>query len=96
MRACRGSEGGNVFVGLKAGWTKETIEVIDAQPTGDGSWALVNYDLAGTGEVDGKKIGGYAVQVLKHEGTDWRFSMLIGNLRPTQDVTGMATVKVKP
>jgi hypothetical protein len=28
--------------------------------------------------------------VLSRDGGDWRINMLIGNLKPTQDVTGMA------
>jgi hypothetical protein len=28
--------------------------------------------------------------VLRREGSDWRYQMLIADLKPTQDVTGMA------
>ena len=55
----------------EAGWTKETINVVEAHPVGDGVWSLVAYDLDGTGKVAGKRIGGYAVQVLKRDGSDW-------------------------
>lgn len=76
---------------LKAGWTTENVTVIEAHPAGDEVWALVNYTITGSGPNAGKKIDGYAGQVLVREGSDWRFRLLIANLKPPQDVTGMAT-----
>jgi ketosteroid isomerase-like protein len=52
----------------KAGWTKETIEVIDAHPEGSDVLAIVNYEIQGTGANAGKQIGGYAVQLLTRDG----------------------------
>lgn len=79
----------------EAGWTKETVNVVEAHPVGDGVWSLSTYELEGTGKVAGKKIGGYAVSVLKRDGSDWRMATLIGNLRMSQDVTGMGAVAPK-
>jgi uncharacterized protein (TIGR02246 family) len=75
---------------LKAGWTKETIKVAEAHPAGEAIWAIGDYAIAGTGPNSGRQIGGYFAEVLEREGAEWRFRMLIGNLRPAQDVTGMA------
>ena len=33
----------------QAGWTKETIRVIEAHPVGDDVWSIVTYEIAGTG-----------------------------------------------
>jgi hypothetical protein len=74
----------------KAGWTKETIQVIDAHPEGSDVLAVVNYEIQGTGANAGKQIGGYAVQLLTRDGANWRFKVLAANLKPEQDVTGMA------
>jgi Domain of unknown function (DUF4440) len=73
----------------KAGWTKETIKVIEAHPEGSDVWAIVEYEIQGSGANAGKQIGGYAAQLLTHEGANWRFKVLAGNLKPVQDVTGM-------
>ena len=75
---------------MKAGWTKETVKVIEAHPAGNEVWSISEYEIAGTGQNSGKQIGGYAASVLTREGPDWRIRMLIGNVKPTQDVTGMA------
>ena len=74
---------------IKTGWTKETVTVIDAHPAGDDVWGIGEYTIAGTGQNSGKQIGGNFAVVLTHEGSDWHFRLLIGNLKPTQDVTGM-------
>lgn len=74
----------------KAGWTKETIDVVEAHPVGDDVLAIVEYELLGTGANEGKQIGGYAMQWLTREGSDWRIRMITANIRPAQDVTGMA------
>ena len=75
---------------LKAGWTTENITVIEAHPAGDDVWALLNYTITGSGPNAGKQIGGYAGELLVREGSDWRFRLVIANLKPPQDVTGMA------
>ena len=81
--------------GRKPAGPKKSITVIEAHPAGDNVWALVSYNIDGSGQENGKSIGGYAVQVLKRDGSDWHLAMLIGNLKPTQDLTGMAAVKPK-
>jgi hypothetical protein len=35
------------------------------------------------------------VQVLKRDDLGWRLTALIGNLKPTQNVTGMGALKCK-
>jgi len=80
---------------INAGWTKETVKVIDAHPAGNEVWLIGEYTIAGTGQNSGKQIGGHYAQVLTREGPDWRLRMLIGNLKPTQDVTGMAAATSK-
>jgi len=79
----------------KAGWTKETADVIEAHPLGNDILAIVDYSLIGTGENEGKQIGGYSVQWLTREGSDWRFKLIVANLRPLQDVTGMDSATTK-
>ncbi len=75
---------------IKTGWTKESINVIEAHPVGDAVVALVDYAIVGSGPNAGKQIGGYAMQWLTREGSNWRIRMLVANLKPAQDVTGMA------
>jgi uncharacterized protein (TIGR02246 family) len=80
---------------IKAGWTQETVKVIAAHPAGDAVWAIGEYAIAGTGANSGKQIGGNYAAVLTREGSQWRFAMLIGNLKPARDVTGMGTATAK-
>lgn len=80
---------------LKAGWTTEDITVVEAHPAGDAVWILTRYTIEGSGPNAGKKIGGYAGQVLVREGSDWRFRLLIANLEPPKDATGTATAPQK-
>jgi ketosteroid isomerase-like protein len=75
---------------IKAGWTKETVKATAAHAAGDQVWGYGEYTLAGTGANEGKQIGGGYAMVLSRDSGDWRINMLIGNLKPTQDVTGMA------
>jgi ketosteroid isomerase-like protein len=77
----------------KAGWTKETVTVVEARPEGSDVLAIVDYELQGTGTVAGKQIGGYAADLLTKDGSGWRAKMIAGNLKPVQDVTGMAMAK---
>jgi hypothetical protein len=79
----------------KAGWTKETINVIEAHPVGSDVWAIVGYEIQGTGANSGKQIGGYAMQLLTRDGANWRFKVLAGNIKPVQDITGMAAPTAK-
>lgn len=73
---------------IKAGWTNETVKVLEAHPAGDAVWAVGEYAIAGTGPNSGKRIEGKFAEVLAKEGPDWRFRMLIANIRPDEDVTG--------
>ena len=75
---------------IKAGWTKETVKVMEAHPAGQDVWLLGEYTIVGTAENAGKQIGGYFSYVLTRKANDWQIRMLIANLKPTQDVTGMA------
>jgi uncharacterized protein (TIGR02246 family) len=75
---------------IKAGWTKETVKVMEAHAAGDAVWGIGEYALEGTGESSGKHIGGHYAVVLVRDGSEWLSTMLIGNLTPTRDVTGMA------
>lgn len=75
---------------IKAGWTKETVTVTGAHASGDSVWFIGEYALMGTGLNNGKQIAGHYAEVLTRAGPEWRISMLIGNLTPSQDVTGMA------
>jgi ketosteroid isomerase-like protein len=75
---------------IKAGWTKETVTVTEAHVAGDAVWATGEYSLEGTGQSSGKPIGGHYAVILVRDGGEWHSPMLIGNLTPTQDVTGMA------
>jgi uncharacterized protein (TIGR02246 family) len=74
---------------IQKGWTKETIRVIQAHPEGDVVLAVIDYEIAGTGANAGKQIGGYALDVLTHEGSGWRAKLISATLRPVKDVTGM-------
>jgi ketosteroid isomerase-like protein len=76
---------------IKAGWTKETIKVMEAHPAGEDVWLLGEYTILGTAENDGKQIGGYFTDVLTRKANDWYIRLLIANLKPVQDVTGMAS-----
>jgi len=80
----------------KAGWTKESIKVVDAHAVGDRVSAIVEYTLFGSGPNAGQKIGGYAAELLSRSGSDWRFDLVAANLAPTPnlipDVTGMTGV----
>src|SRR3954447_17699236 len=60
----------------KAGWTKESIKVIDAHAVGDRVSAIVEYTLFGSGRNAGQKIGGYAAELLSRSGSDWRVELV--------------------
>jgi uncharacterized protein (TIGR02246 family) len=75
---------------IQKGWTKEMIRVIQAHPEGNVVLAVIDYEITGTGANAGKQIGGYALDVLTHEGSGWRARVISATLRPVKDVTGMA------
>jgi ketosteroid isomerase-like protein len=75
---------------IKAGWTHELVKLGEAHPAGDAVWITGEYSLTGTGDNKGKQIGGHFCNVLIQEGGAWRIRMLLANLTPTEDVTGMA------
>jgi len=76
---------------MKAGWTNETVKVTSAHVAGDSVWFYGEYAIMGTGQNSEKQIGGRYAEVLTRVGPEWRISMLIGNLKPQQDITGMTT-----
>ena len=80
---------------LKAGWTKETIKVIEAHPIGDHVSSVVEYTILGAGRSAGKQISGYGAELLTRSGSEWRIELIAANLTPAQnlieDVTGMAS-----
>ena len=75
---------------IHAGWTKESIRVIQAHPEGNNVLVILDYEIVGTGTNTGKQIGGYAVDLLTHEPSGWRAKLIVSTLRPVKDVTGMA------
>lgn len=76
---------------IKTGWTKETIKIREAHAFGDTIWGLGEYTLIGSRLIAGQRLTGYFAQVLVRDGDTWRIRMLIANLTPEADVTGMAT-----
>jgi uncharacterized protein (TIGR02246 family) len=72
---------------IKAGWTDETINVIEARPEGSDVLGIVAYEIKGTGAVAGRQIGGYALQVMTRDG---HIKALGASLKPVQDITGMS------
>ncbi|MBS3651301.1 nuclear transport factor 2 family protein [Pseudaminobacter sp. 19-2017] len=75
---------------FKAGWTVESIKPIEAHPAGDNVWFFGDYRIQGSGANQGKEIGGYFAQVLAKEGSDWKIRLMVGNIKPQTDVSGMA------
>jgi ketosteroid isomerase-like protein len=76
---------------IKTGWTKETIHVMNAQAEGNDVLAILDYQIQGTGLAAGRQISGYGAQLLTRDGSNWRIKVLAANLKPEQDITGMAT-----
>ncbi|HYZ22666.1 MAG TPA: nuclear transport factor 2 family protein [Rhodopila sp.] len=74
---------------IKAGWTKEEGILSEAHAAGNMVWLTGRYSLIGSGKNEGKRIGGHFAGLLIQEGQNWRFRMLIANLTPTRDMTGM-------
>jgi uncharacterized protein (TIGR02246 family) len=75
---------------IKAGWTDETVKAMEAHAAGDAVWIVGEYSIVGSGENKGKQISGHYAEVLTRDQNEWHIRMLIGNLTPSQDVTGMA------
>jgi hypothetical protein len=63
---------------MKAGWTKETVNVIDGGAVGNGAWAIADYALIGSGENEAGKSG----QVLVPDNDGWPFVLVIANYTP--------------
>jgi ketosteroid isomerase-like protein len=78
---------------IRAGWTKEVVKITEAHSAGEAVWVTGEYVISGTGENQGKQIDGYFAQVITRSGREWRFRIVIANLKPKQDVTGMSEVK---
>ena len=67
---------------IKAGWTKEIVTTTDAGAAGNAVWAAGDYNLVGSGEVEGKQSGGHFGWVLVRDGDAWRIAMLTANAAP--------------
>lgn len=67
---------------MKAGWTKETVNVTTAGAAGNAGWAVGDYVLIGSGENEGKQLPGKFGETLVHESDGWRLIMLIGSSPP--------------
>jgi hypothetical protein len=78
---------------IRAGWTKEAINVIEARPEGHDVLSLISYELQGSGPNAGKQIGGYATIWLTPDGSNWHFKLLASNLKPVQDSAAPAAPK---
>jgi ketosteroid isomerase-like protein len=77
---------------INAGWTRETVNPNEAHAAGNAAWGYGDYSLMGTGANEGRQIAGKYAMFLTRDGGDWRIALLIGNLKPTQDVTGQGAV----
>jgi uncharacterized protein (TIGR02246 family) len=69
---------------IKAGWTKETMTVIDAHAAGNAAWVTGGYALIGSGENAGKQIEGHFTLGLVQEGSAWKVRTLVANLTPAK------------
>ena len=78
---------------IRAGWTKEIVKVTEAHSAGEAVWVTGEYGISGTGENEGKQITGHFAQVITRSGGEWRFRLVIANLKPSKDITGMSEVK---
>lgn len=67
---------------MKSGWTKETVNVLEAHASGTTMWIMGEYTLIGSGPYEGKEIFGHFLKVLSQDGADWRIRTLIGNATP--------------
>jgi ketosteroid isomerase-like protein len=78
---------------IRAGWTKEIVKVTEAHSAGEAVWVTGEYSISGTGENEGKQITGHFAQVITRNGGEWRIRLVIANLKPSKDITGMSEVK---
>ncbi len=67
---------------MKAGFTKETVNVTEEHQNGDTLWAVGDYEVIGSGESEGKKINGKFGEVLMRDGDAWHIVMLTANAAP--------------
>ena len=67
---------------MKAGWTKETVNAIEGGAAGNAGWAVGDYALIGSGENEGKQLGGKFGETLVHDSDGWHFMMLVANSIP--------------
>jgi hypothetical protein len=67
---------------MKAGWTKETVNVIEGGSAGNAAWAIGDYALIESGENEGKQLGGkYGLSAVS-DGDGWHVVMLVANSIP--------------
>jgi len=78
---------------IRAGWTEEIIQITEAHSAGEAVWATGEYSISGTGQRQGEQISGYFAQVITRTGGEWRLRIVIANLKPNQDITGMSDNK---
>jgi uncharacterized protein (TIGR02246 family) len=69
---------------MKAGWTQERITTTEEGTAGNAVWAAGDYALMGTGNAEGKQMGGRFGWVLVREGDAWRVAMLTANVTPAK------------
>ncbi len=67
---------------IKAGWTKETMTVIDANAAGTAAWVTGAYSLIGSAENAGKQLDGHFTLGLVQDGGAWKVRTLVANLAP--------------
>jgi len=67
---------------MKAGWTKETVTNVEGGAVGNSAWAVGDYALIGSGENEGKQVGGKFGEALAHDSDGWHIVMLVGNSPP--------------
>jgi uncharacterized protein (TIGR02246 family) len=80
---------------MRAGWTRQTASATEAHRMGDAIWAIGEYTLTGSGPVEGKTLSGRYTHILQREGNAWRAMLLMGNILPQQDPTGMSSTQTR-
>ena len=75
---------------INAGWTRQTASASEAYRMDNAIWAVGNYMLTGSGPMEGKTINGRYTHIIRREGDAWRTILLMGNILPQQDPTGMS------
>jgi uncharacterized protein (TIGR02246 family) len=69
---------------IKAGWTKETMTVIDTHAAGTAAWVTGAYSLIGSAENSGKQLDGHFTLGLVQDGGAWKVRTLVANLAPAK------------